>query len=168
MEIRPGSLALCSRGQLGMITEPMPRTITYADGTEGFGWVGVHLGVGMEGKPWSSRSPAPAPWRDIAELISAGYAVSKINEEWVKAMNAPPAAAELTGARVDPESPEERAKRLPKSLRESMDDASRIVATWPEWKQNILRDSAKPTLDVPRTPVSPRPYDERGWAPETD
>lgn len=31
--------------------------------------------------------------------------------------------------------------------------ASREVATWPPWKQNILVQSGKPTVDTPRTPI---------------
>ena len=31
--------------------------------------------------------------------------------------------------------------------------ASRQVATWPKWKQDILRDSGKATNDTPRTPI---------------
>lgn len=34
-----------------------------------------------------------------------------------------------------------------------MDETAKIVATWPEWKQRILEDSGKPTLDKPREPV---------------
>lgn len=33
--------------------------------------------------------------------------------------------------------------------------ASKIVATWPKWKQNILVNSAKPMLDTPRKPCVP-------------
>lgn len=32
-------------------------------------------------------------------------------------------------------------------------EASERVKRWPKWKQNILTDSAKPTLDIPRQPV---------------
>lgn len=32
-------------------------------------------------------------------------------------------------------------------------DAEKLVASWPEWKRNILRDSAKSTVSVPRQPV---------------
>lgn len=32
-------------------------------------------------------------------------------------------------------------------------EASERVRRWPKWKQNILVDSAKPTLDIPRQPV---------------
>lgn len=31
--------------------------------------------------------------------------------------------------------------------------ASNIVKSWPAWKQNLLRDSNKSTLDVPRKPI---------------
>lgn len=31
--------------------------------------------------------------------------------------------------------------------------AQRVVQTWPEWKQNLLENSAKPTVNVARTPV---------------
>lgn len=31
--------------------------------------------------------------------------------------------------------------------------AKSLVTTWPKWKQNILENSSKPTVSVPRTPV---------------
>lgn len=36
-------------------------------------------------------------------------------------------------------------------LREHCQWASDIVKTWPKWKQNLLRDSLKPTRSTPRT-----------------
>lgn len=44
---------------------------------------------------------------------------------------------------------------------------SRHVATWPAWKQNILTNSGKSTLDTPRTPRTPvindTPYVSDGY-----
>jgi hypothetical protein len=31
--------------------------------------------------------------------------------------------------------------------------ATKLVASWPKWKQNILEQSGKPTVDVPRQPI---------------
>ena len=39
-------------------------------------------------------------------------------------------------------------------FRRAMERASKIVASWPLWKQNILVDSGSPTVRVPRTPVN--------------
>lgn len=48
---------------------------------------------------------------------------------------------------------------VPQSDRESflahLEQASATVATWPEWKQNVLRDSDKPEVSTPRTPIVP-------------
>lgn len=38
-------------------------------------------------------------------------------------------------------------------VREQMALASKLVATWPVWKQNILEQSGRPTVDVPRDPI---------------
>ena len=32
--------------------------------------------------------------------------------------------------------------------------ANILIATWPNWKQNILVHSSKPTVSTPRTPVN--------------
>ena len=37
-----------------------------------------------------------------------------------------------------------------KKFIEHLETASKIVATWPKWKQNILRDSQKSTRSEPR------------------
>jgi hypothetical protein len=49
--------AICTRGFKGLILKPFPQEVTYPDGTKGLAWVGVHLGPGRTGKPWSSRKP---------------------------------------------------------------------------------------------------------------
>lgn len=46
-------------------------------------------------------------------------------------------------------SPSEYAKIL-----KTINDASRIVSTWPEWKQNILEKSGSPTVSTPRKPIA--------------
>lgn len=79
-----GALAFCSRGELGLITShapmpvhysPEPACICASDGdyhhitdcpvyewrhnpsNHGIAWVGIHLGNGKLGEPWSSRNP---------------------------------------------------------------------------------------------------------------
>ena len=54
-----GTLALCSRNSLGLITEPEPKEVTYPDGTKGTAYVGIHLTdkIAPIGSPWSSRNP---------------------------------------------------------------------------------------------------------------
>ena len=36
---------------------------------------------------------------------------------------------------------------------EQMNLATKLVKSWPEWKQHILEHSMKPTLSVPRKPI---------------
>lgn len=38
-------------------------------------------------------------------------------------------------------------------LAKHCEDAAAIVATWPEWKRNILRHSGEPTNSEPRRPI---------------
>ena len=38
----------------------------------------------------------------------------------------------------------------------SLERASKLVASWPLWKQNILVNSASPTVRVPRKPINAR------------
>jgi hypothetical protein len=68
-------LALCSRGQLGLITHDKRQPVTYADHSVGMAYVGIHLtdGPGRKaGDPWSARNPII-----VGELCSpAGYAVT--------------------------------------------------------------------------------------------
>lgn len=55
-----GKLALCGRGNLGIITNDEKRSVTYADQHVEMAYVGLHLtdGPGHKiGDPWSSRSP---------------------------------------------------------------------------------------------------------------
>jgi hypothetical protein len=40
-----------------------------------------------------------------------------------------------------------------REFREHLIQASRVVSTWPAWKQKLLEQSSKPTVDVPRNPV---------------
>jgi hypothetical protein len=39
-------------------------------------------------------------------------------------------------------------------LRQKIKIAAEEVRSWPAWMQNILVDSARPTVRVPRTPVN--------------
>ncbi len=48
-----------------------------------------------------------------------------------------------------------------------LDNANSIVSKWPPWKQNLLTDSASPTVSVARTPVfAALQREERGFAAE--
>ena len=38
-------------------------------------------------------------------------------------------------------------------MRKTCEEGQALVATWPAWKQNILKDSAKSMRDTPRPPV---------------
>lgn len=51
----------------------------------------------------------------------------------------------------------------------TLERASEIVSTWPEWKRNILSNSAKPMWDTPRQPVdNSDSYYRRKLAEATD
>jgi hypothetical protein len=53
-------LALCSHGQLGLITHDKRQPVTYVDHSVGMAYVGIHLtdGPGRKvGDPWSARNP---------------------------------------------------------------------------------------------------------------
>lgn len=39
-------------------------------------------------------------------------------------------------------------------FRKHLEWAAALVATWPEWKRNILKHSLSPTVSVPRKPVN--------------
>jgi hypothetical protein len=74
-----GKLAVCSQGFLGVITENEPKPVVYkwcvacdqvskAVGADvhdtvyctcekGVAYVGIHVGTGRAGEPWSSRNP---------------------------------------------------------------------------------------------------------------
>ena len=69
-------LALCSHGQLGLITHDKRQPVTYVDHSVGMAYVGIHLtdGPGRKiGDPWSARNPVI-----VGELCSSptGYAVT--------------------------------------------------------------------------------------------
>jgi hypothetical protein len=51
-----GDIALCSRGQLGIISSAVPRELIYSDGNKGIAWIGYKLRVRKD-SPWSSREP---------------------------------------------------------------------------------------------------------------
>lgn len=53
----PGDIALCGAGHVGVILHSEPQLVTYADGNQATAWIGVHVGFGTVGKPWSSRNP---------------------------------------------------------------------------------------------------------------
>ncbi len=39
-------------------------------------------------------------------------------------------------------------------LRLQIDKATRLIETWPAWKQNILAHSSQPSVSAPRPPVN--------------
>lgn len=45
-----------------------------------------------------------------------------------------------------------------KTLQEQIDLANKLIDTWPDWKKNILRDSGKSTLTIPRKPIVNEDY----------
>jgi hypothetical protein len=57
--IRKGSLAICSMGTLGLITEEGTKLVFYPDKSDGYAYVGIHLTdkIAPVGSPWSSRNP---------------------------------------------------------------------------------------------------------------
>lgn len=56
---RKGSIAICSRGFLGLITDDDKKDIIYSDGNVGKAYVGIHLCTDMKffGTGWSSTKP---------------------------------------------------------------------------------------------------------------
>lgn len=70
---RKNDLAVCSRGTLGLITDDSYQGITYADGSEGMGWVGIHLTdqVAPIGSPWCSHAPrVVGHLRDLLDKVA--------------------------------------------------------------------------------------------------
>lgn len=47
----------------------------------------------------------------------------------------------------------ETLKMTPEQFDEAYKRACEIIATWPEWKKNILAYSAQPTVNTPRPPI---------------
>jgi hypothetical protein len=41
----------------------------------------------------------------------------------------------------------------PKEVKEAIERATKLVKSWPLWKQNILVNSGQATLKIPRRPV---------------
>ena len=39
-------------------------------------------------------------------------------------------------------------------LTQQIDKATKLVNTWPSWKQNILAHSSQPSVSAPRPPVN--------------
>jgi hypothetical protein len=53
-------IAICGRGYTGVITCDTPAKVTYADGSVGEAWTGIHLRYDRgkcPGEPWCSRIP---------------------------------------------------------------------------------------------------------------
>ncbi len=59
MKLKKGTIALCSLGCFGLITEDSPRPVVYKDGNSAIAYVGVHLTdkIAPVGSPWRSRTP---------------------------------------------------------------------------------------------------------------
>ena len=63
-------IAVCSRGELGVITSPEPISLDYGNGQTGIGWAGIHLSPSKLGQPWSSRNPKVLfTLEDLKELL---------------------------------------------------------------------------------------------------
>src|ERR1041384_87237 len=84
-EIGRGTLAICSRGELGIITRPKTSYFLH-DEFGGFksveGWVGIHLSGPKTGKDWSSRKPTV-----IGRLTEEN--AQKVISSLIQAVNAP-------------------------------------------------------------------------------
>lgn len=51
---------------------------------------------------------------------------------------------------------------------QQVENAVKLVESWPDWKQGILLESSSPTVPVPRKPVPiPQPISEFGNCFET-
>ena len=57
MKLQRGSIALCSRNQLGLVLSEGPVAVTYPCGTKAEAWTSIHLDPARLGEPWSSRDP---------------------------------------------------------------------------------------------------------------
>jgi len=44
-------------------------------------------------------------------------------------------------------------------LQNHLDYATKLVESWPAWKQNILGNSSKPNVEVPRIPIVKEPIE---------
>ncbi len=55
--IKKGDLALCSLGELGLITSDHMVPVNYADGTTGNAWTGIYISREHLGDEWCSRNP---------------------------------------------------------------------------------------------------------------
>lgn len=54
---------------------------------------------------------------------------------------------------------------LIKALRAGLNDAQRLVLSWPAWKRGVLEDSSRSTVTVPRVPLGkPTNEIEEAWA----
>ncbi len=65
-----GTIAICSRGILGLITSDGVEEVTYPDGTKGQAYTGIKLSGPDVGEPWSSRTPKVVAF--VEELLSKG------------------------------------------------------------------------------------------------
>ena len=82
---------------------------------------------------------------EAGDTLSELYRVREENERL---------KAELAAGKADARQREIEANLKPSTeVDEAIDSASTIVATWPEWKQNVLGYSAKPTRDEPRKSI---------------
>jgi hypothetical protein len=62
--IQRGTIAICSRGIIGVVTSDHQQEVTYDDGNKGIAWVGLALD---DKTPWCSRNP------EIIGTISLKY-----------------------------------------------------------------------------------------------
>ena len=82
--LRPckGAIALCSRGQIGIIDADEPKPVRYSDGSTGEAWTGIHLSADLLGKPWSSRIPRVVGHIQQPNCISLERVMGVIEEIW--------------------------------------------------------------------------------------
>ena len=63
-----GTIAICSRGILGLITSDGVEEVTYPDGTKGMAFTGIKLSGPDVGQPWCSRQPKVVAY--VEELLA--------------------------------------------------------------------------------------------------
>lgn len=72
-----GDFCVCSRGEVGVLSDSKKHTITYAGGSTGLAYVGNKL----DGSLWSSRSPMPLFRQDQLQDMVGGYKATKIQRK---------------------------------------------------------------------------------------
>ncbi len=73
--------------------------------------------------------------------------VSQIHDDWFKPIISPFQIVSYHKYNVIPPTPEER-------FRQAIAMATKIVESWPKWKQDMLEDMMSPTVKTPRQTVN--------------